>query len=508
MSNYRYYVPEFNPVVTFNEDQILEGISDDDEMLEVTKTMIWNVCKLATEAAYNMVREHITKLTEHFNEAMDARTTELDHMQWTLETLDEAFNATQESLKVHKELVKHYNESYDLLKRQLDQLPADAGNGGSGRQPKMPDPPTFSGSGESKSTLEDWLNHVTLYCSSVGIVTDKQKIIYALGRLRSPATTYMRSYFDKNRENKDLGSWDDFIKELWGIYGQLDESSGAKDEIAKLWENKHLAKEDFLKYAEQYKTLARLVDYEDKLHIDKLFDVIPQDLRQTLVYMKVSNTVPKKWTEFMDILILMYKELHPKKVQSHIFQNGKKDKDNGNSTSNDKGKGKQEANSSNTQKAKKFCKICDAMGKKSKAKSHNTDDCYDKPGNESKRPAASSSLSSGTSSSAQGQQRSGSASGTSQGSRGPGVNKPRNFSAMKARAMELLATLKELDSDEAGTSPAGTANISTASIQEVVDDPAPAVMAVTQESNEPVKGPGRNLPRFVRRTQVDFPKGL
>lgn len=129
MSNYHYYVPEFNPVITFNEDQILKGVSDDDEMLEVTKTMIRNVCKLATETAYKMVRAHITKLTEHFNEAMDARTTELDHMQQTLETLDEAFNATQESLKVHKELVKHYNESYDLLKRQLDQLPADAGNG-------------------------------------------------------------------------------------------------------------------------------------------------------------------------------------------------------------------------------------------------------------------------------------------------------------------------------------------------------------------------------------------
>lgn len=413
MSNYCYYIPEFNSVVTFNEDQILEEISDDDEMLEVTKTIVRNICKLATEAAYNMVREHVTKLTEHFNKAINARTTELDHMQRTLETLDEAFNTMQKSLKVHKELVKYYNESYDLLKQQLDQLPADADNGSSGHQSKMPDPPTFSGSGESKSTLEDWLNHVTLYYSSVSIVTDEQKIICALGRLRSLATTYIRSYFDKNRENKDLGSWDDFIKELWGIYGQLDELSGAKDEIAKLWENKHLAKEDFLKYAKQYKTLARLVDYEDKLHIDKLFDVIPQNLRQTLVYMKVSNIVPKKWTEFMNILILIYKELHSKKVQSHIFQNSKKDKDNGNLTSNDKGKGKQEANSSNTQKAKKFCKICDAMGKKSKAKSYNTDDCYDKPDNKSKHSAASSSLLSSTSSSAQGQQRSGSTLGTS-----------------------------------------------------------------------------------------------
>lgn len=42
----------------------------------------------------------------------------------------------------------------------------------------------------------------------------------------------MRSYFDKNRENKDLGSWDDFIKELWGIYGQLDEVPDDEDDKA------------------------------------------------------------------------------------------------------------------------------------------------------------------------------------------------------------------------------------------------------------------------------------
>lgn len=148
------------------------------------------------------------------------------------------------------------------------------------------------------------------------------------------------------------------------------------------------------------------------------------------------------------------------------------------------------------------------MGKKSKAKSHNTDNCYDKPSNKSKCPAALSSSSSGTSSSAQGQQRSGSTSGTSQGLHGPRVNKPWNFSAMKAHAMELLATLEELDSDEASTSSVSIANISTTSIQEVVDDPAPAIMAIIQESNELVKGPGRNLPRFVCRTQVDFPKEL
>ena len=50
------------------------------------------------------------------------------------------------------------------------------------------------------------MNQVVLYCSSSGVHTDHQKIVMALTHLRSPATTYMKKYFDDNRQSKDLGS--------------------------------------------------------------------------------------------------------------------------------------------------------------------------------------------------------------------------------------------------------------------------------------------------------------
>lgn len=50
---------------------------------------------------------------------------------------------------------------------------------------------------------------------------------------------------------------------------------------------------------------------------------------------------------------------------------------------------------------------------------------------------------------------------------------------MKTCVMKLLATLNKLNIDEAGLFPMGIANISTASIQEVVDDLMLAKMVAT-----------------------------
>jgi len=61
---------------------------------------------------------------------------------------------------------------------------------------KVPEPPTFAGS-ENKMHLYDWLSQITLYCSVSGIISDDQKIIYALTHLHTPTSTYMKSYYDK-----------------------------------------------------------------------------------------------------------------------------------------------------------------------------------------------------------------------------------------------------------------------------------------------------------------------
>jgi len=45
-----------------------------------------------------------------------------------------------------------------------------------------------------------------------------------------------------------------------------------------LWVNKDLAKKNFIKYAKRYRTLARIVNYSDEVHIGKIKEVIPDKL--------------------------------------------------------------------------------------------------------------------------------------------------------------------------------------------------------------------------------------
>ena len=69
---------------------------------------------------------------------------------------------------------------------------------------KVPEPPTFAGS-ENKMQLHDWLSQIALYCSASGITADDQKIICALTCLHAPASTYMKSYYDKVQAGQSVG---------------------------------------------------------------------------------------------------------------------------------------------------------------------------------------------------------------------------------------------------------------------------------------------------------------
>jgi len=159
------------------------------------------------------------------------------------------------------------------LRRELTKLP--------GRnivsKTKVPEPPTFAGS-ENKMHLHNWLSQIALYCSVSGIISDDQKIICALTCLRAPASTYMKSYYDKVQAGLSVGSWGDFAQELKNIYGQRDNKEEAKKELTVLWVNKDLARKNFVKYAERYRTLARIVNYSDEVHIDKMKEVISNEL--------------------------------------------------------------------------------------------------------------------------------------------------------------------------------------------------------------------------------------
>jgi len=60
-----------------------------------------------------------------------------------------------------------------------------------------------------------------------------------------------------------------------------------------LWVNKNLARKNFVKYAEWYRTLARIVNYSDEVYIDKMKEVISDKLWNALVIYEITNQSPK-----------------------------------------------------------------------------------------------------------------------------------------------------------------------------------------------------------------------
>ncbi|KAJ3752043.1 hypothetical protein EV360DRAFT_75707 [Lentinula raphanica] len=290
----------------------------------------------------------------------------------------------------------------------------------------------------------------------------------------------MRKYFDDTRLGNDLGSWDNFANELNAIYGRRDNKEGAKNEITHLWTNKSLASKDFIKYAEQYRTLARIVDYQDSIHIDKLCDVISQELRNALVVLEISGKTPTKWEDYLELLLLSYKALHPEKIRSVIFGTG----------NNAKGNGSHEPDAMEIDAAKKSKGKTPEKGLKAKSKTHNTVDCWDKPGNEGKRPNFNKNSSS-------------SASASGQGNKGKQPS-PSDKKSFKARLMELF---DEIDSQEPAP-PAVAFNVNSTSTPDI-SLPELAAKGATAHVDEVQAGPSKPL-RWARSQQykADFPEGL
>jgi len=154
-----------------------------------------------------------------------------------------------------------------------------------------------------------------------------------------------------------------------------------------------------------------------------------------------------------------YKALHLDKAQGTIFgpeanvekSGGKKDLDAMEIDEIQKKEGKN----------LRYCQICAGKGFKNKAKTHNTIDCYDKPGNEDKRPHKTSSQ--------------------KLSPLGPSKNKNQSF---RARLMKLL----EEENDNPESSPEDI-NVNSTSIEEIPDSIPPS-------------GKGK------RTLKLDFPLGL
>src|SRR5258707_2287966 len=235
-------------------------------------------------------------------------------------TLKTRIDQRESAMESMSQLIMAQQGLLGKYKNQLDLMNAQ-GSGSGGRQPKVADPPTYHGT-EGKTDLKEWFNQISLYCAISGIITDANRIAFALSRLRSPATKYVQSYFNKINNKQDIGSWDEFVKQLTNLYGKRDEKEGAKDEITKLWANKELAKKDFIKFAEQYRTLARMLSYQDDIHMDKIKEVLPQDLRSAMIPFDLSKNKTTDWEEYMDIILNVNKMMHPEKARTAIFGHG------------------------------------------------------------------------------------------------------------------------------------------------------------------------------------------
>jgi len=62
-----------------------------------------------------------------------------------------------------------------------------------------------------------------------------------------------------------------------------------KKELTVLWVNKDLARKNFVKYVERYRMLAKIVNYSNKVHIDKIKKIIPNKLQNVLVIYEIIN---------------------------------------------------------------------------------------------------------------------------------------------------------------------------------------------------------------------------
>lgn len=339
------------------EDQAIQSFGEN--RIEALAQM-FHSAMFTTMEAYKQYHEQVTQAI-------------LDCIDYVANDLNDDNLTTNDELEKLRTLVNTDNALLSTLNNQVQQIPVSTQTGSSSRQPKIGEPPEFSGTGE-KVKFTEWMNKITLWIVHENIVTDKARISVAMGKLSGPAAQYMEPWIKKLTTGQAIGTWDEFVDELKVQYGQKDEKEGAKKELTALFSNKDLAHKDFTRYAERFRTLGRLTGYDDELLIDKLLHVIEKDMRLVLIGWKSNNKVPTDWKKFLDLLLNIYKEVHPEKAEGRIFgknntshdQGKPMDVDNINKKKDNKGKKGKEVNSS--EKKGRFCHIC-------KNSSHDTEYC-------------------------------------------------------------------------------------------------------------------------------------
>ena len=68
--------------------------------------------------------------------------------------------------------------------------------------------------------------------------------------------------------------------------------------------------------------MARIVNYSNEVHIDKMKEVIPNELQNVLIIYEITNQCPKTWDNYLKLLMQAYKALYLDKAQGAIITNG------------------------------------------------------------------------------------------------------------------------------------------------------------------------------------------
>ena len=150
------------------------------------------------------------------------------HISWNeteIQMLQNAYQNTTLTLKNYVDqilngAINHYNSALTTTYNKIATLEAEVvclweeltrlSGENIASKTKVPEPPTFASS-ENKMHLYDWLSQIALYCLAFSIILDDQKIMYTLTHLRAPASTYMKSYYDKVKARLSIGFWKNFV---------------------------------------------------------------------------------------------------------------------------------------------------------------------------------------------------------------------------------------------------------------------------------------------------------
>ncbi|GJE99134.1 hypothetical protein PsYK624_153810 [Phanerochaete sordida] len=481
----------------------LQGV--DSGTQRIIQEMLYKSAHATGDPIMTYTRGWLSELTNHINGTFGTMASLVNQTVLNLKHIKDELNKAVTLLEATIDRQDKQDEEIKQLRSQFNSLSGNGGTTGS-RNPKVAQPPNFRGS-EDKLSLEEWKNLVSLWNKSQNINNDSQKIVNALSLLQGPAQKLMKSYYDKNAKDQDLGKIDDFWATLDSVYGHRNTVEGARKDLEALFKNKDLAKKDFIQYAEKFQVLADASEGEfmDKHLIEKLYDVADREV-QLLMIGKGRANWPTTWNEFLKLILEFYKEVNPEKATSHIFGRSGAAKDPNamdlDSAQSKKSKNKQANSQEARKKVSEPCAICNQLGKTSRAKTHETKDCYTLTPKENK-PSTSSTAKAG-------QTSGNNNNGNSYKAKNPQLQ--NKIKQLKARQAEIEQELAQLDTDNnsSGTSPAGVVDISFASITEIEDDessmPEPRNSMTGDEQSTSARI--ASLRARLERSRVDFPEGL